>query len=327
MARRARPLLQQFGNAWTTAEQRAMAGGHGIFGAFAGAYDALRPDYPLSMWTAIFTRAQDRLSAATRQEGKTEMHSQQGLVVADVGAGTGRGALRAAEEEMVREVFAIEPDQAMLDQCAASFASASTPAAVRGKKATFLRAPAEHLPLPDSSIDLALCLQAWHWVDNTKGLAEIVRVLRPGGIFAVAWNDRDLSVPWVIEFEDLIERYNPHYERHERQCDKYGQPLSSHPQLRLLSQENHPHGLALDSPQRLVDLTHTFSYVRNALTDDRLKEFSAECLALAQRAAALPSNPLLSTYQHQPDPQASSGPPFVLPLQTRLYLLQRAADN
>ena len=32
-------------------------------------------------------------------------------------------------------------------------------------------------------------------------------------MLVVAWNDRDQSVPWVAEYEGLIEKYNPRYRR------------------------------------------------------------------------------------------------------------------
>ena len=48
-------------------------------------------------------------------------------------------------------------------------------------------APAEKLPFPDRSFDVVLSsLTLHHWNDAERGIREIVRVLRPGGIFCLA---------------------------------------------------------------------------------------------------------------------------------------------
>lgn len=46
---------------------------------------------------------------------------------------------------------------------------------------------AEHLPYEDRSFDAAICAQAFHWFDQDLALAEITRVVRPGGVVAIWW--------------------------------------------------------------------------------------------------------------------------------------------
>ena len=56
----------------------------------------------------------------------------------------------------------------------------------------------EFLPFPDDSFDLVMCLEAFHFVpDPVAGLAEIRRVLRPGGTVII-------TVPLVWEYNPTI---------------------------------------------------------------------------------------------------------------------------
>ncbi|MGH2603573.1 MAG: class I SAM-dependent methyltransferase [Dehalococcoidia bacterium] len=45
----------------------------------------------------------------------------------------------------------------------------------------FVRAAAEHLPFDTASVDLVVCRLALPYTDNARALAEVARVLRPGG--------------------------------------------------------------------------------------------------------------------------------------------------
>src|SRR4029079_880649 len=58
---------------------------------------------------------------------------------------------------------------------------------------------AERIPLPDASADALFVGQAFHWFDGPAALAEIARVLVPGGALGLVWNLRDERVPWVAE--------------------------------------------------------------------------------------------------------------------------------
>lgn len=62
----------------------------------------------------------------------------------------------------------------------------------------------ESIPLPDTSADALVCAQARHWVDPKRAVPEVARVLRPGGKPALVWNVRDVSVPWVVELDQIL---------------------------------------------------------------------------------------------------------------------------
>ena len=67
-------------------------------------------------------------------------------------------------------------------------------------------APAEHLPLDDASVDALFAAQAWHWFDAEPTAREFRRVLRPGGVVGILWNDRDdTATPWLGELRTLLE--------------------------------------------------------------------------------------------------------------------------
>ena len=73
---------------------------------------------------------------------------------------------------------------------------------------------AEAVPLPDASIDAAVCAQAFHWFDAPRALAELHRVLRPEAWLVLIWNVRDESVPWVKAMGDLVANLQGNIPRH-----------------------------------------------------------------------------------------------------------------
>ena len=133
----------------------------GSFGAAADVYDRSRPGYPVEAVRFCLPDGARR--------------------VLDLGAGTGK--LTEVLLDLGFDVVAVEPSEAM---------RALLPA-----RAETLDGDAEHLPLPDASVDAVLVGQAFHWFDAEPALAEIARVLRPGGTLGLLWNLRDESADWV----------------------------------------------------------------------------------------------------------------------------------
>ena len=78
-------------------------------------------------------------------------------------------------------------------------------------------ATAEATGLASGSLDLLTAAQAFHWFNPPYALAEFARVLRPGGVLALLWNNREANRSAFVEaYESLIARYNPAYRREYR---------------------------------------------------------------------------------------------------------------
>jgi SAM-dependent methyltransferase len=111
--------------------------------------------------------------------------------VIDLGAGTGKftGRLVATGAQ----VIAVEPVAQMLEKLSDAWPDVL---AVSGT--------ATDLPLPDASVDVLICAQAFHWFASSEALTEIARVLKPGGQLGLIWNLRDTQVSWVPKLDAIV---------------------------------------------------------------------------------------------------------------------------
>jgi SAM-dependent methyltransferase len=145
------------------------------FAAVADQYERARPDYPAA--------AIDWLAA--------RLELQPGRVVLDLAAGTGK--LTRQLLGTGADIVAVEP----LDEMRAHLE-------VVVPEARALAGRAEVIPLENGSVDAVTVAQAFHWFDAQRSLAEIHRVLRPGGGLALVWNSRDLADPLQSAVEAII---------------------------------------------------------------------------------------------------------------------------
>ncbi len=94
----------------------------------------------------------------------------------DIGTGAGHTALALAPR--VLSVVLTDPVQTMLATARRLFTEAGI------RNAEFVEAVAERLPFPDASFDIVTTrLAAHHFDDIALAIREVVRVLRPGGVF------------------------------------------------------------------------------------------------------------------------------------------------
>ena len=123
-------------------------------------YDDFRPSYPEAAVDLIRKRIGSE------------------AVVADVGSGTGKLAVLLAQH--VGRLYAVEPNVYMRRMLA--LRTANLP------QVQVVSALAEHIPLPDGSVDAITVAEAYHWFDNEETRAEFRRILKPGGHIFLLWN-------------------------------------------------------------------------------------------------------------------------------------------
>lgn len=176
------------------------------FTANAATYVKGRPGYP----SEVKDWLRDDLSLC---EGK---------IALDLGSGTGK--FIPYLESTGATAIAVEPIPAMLSQLVNLHPTID---AKRGS--------AEDIPLSDCSVDAVVCAQAFHWFANRKSLAEIRRVLKPGGFLGLIWNVRDESVRWVAALTEIMRHYEgdtPRYHSQEWRrlfpCDGFGPLLEQY---------------------------------------------------------------------------------------------------
>jgi SAM-dependent methyltransferase len=102
--------------------------------------------------------------------------------VLDLAAGTGK--LTRVLAHRYARVIAVEPLAALR-----TIVEREAPAAEA------LDGRAEAIPLADTAVDAVYVAQAFHWFANDDAVAEIARVLRPGGVLAILSNETVPPVP------------------------------------------------------------------------------------------------------------------------------------
>jgi SAM-dependent methyltransferase len=150
-----------------------------LFGTVADTYDDVRPVYPDQLYDAV----------------ENAIGPIAGRRVVDLAAGTGLQT-RALLARGAR-VVVIEPDLSMLRRLRSTLPSVAAVVAV-----------GEQIPLQEGVADLVVCATAWHWMRAAEAVAQVRRVLRPGGHLALwwglnAWGD---NVEWEDLQSEIIDR-------------------------------------------------------------------------------------------------------------------------
>jgi SAM-dependent methyltransferase len=195
----------------------------------ADAYERGRPDYP-----------QDAVEWLKR-----ELWVGRDSVVVDLAAGTGKLSRLLAANEGPR-VIAIEPVEGM------------RAALERSPELEVLEGRAEAIPLKDGSVDALTVAQAFHWFDGEQALAEIHRVLRPGGRLALVWNVRNLDQPLQAALEKILDPHRGSTPAHRKK--QWRKAFEETSFFEPAGTRRFPHRQALDV-EGLVDRIASISFV------------------------------------------------------------------
>ncbi len=145
------------------------------FDRSAAAYERGRPGYPPEAVAWLV----GRLGLAP------------GRTVVDLAAGTGK--LTRLLVPTGARVIAVEPVEGMRAQLEETVPEVEAMAGV-----------AERMPLADGSADAVTVAQAFHWFATDDALAEIARVLLPGGWLGLIWNVRDFDDPLQRAISEIL---------------------------------------------------------------------------------------------------------------------------
>lgn len=157
------------------------------FGRTAADYDQHRPGFPESLYVRLASLGWIR----------------RGLRTLDVGTGTGSLALGLAQRGL--DVVGIDPAPGMLDV-------AGRRAQALGVDVRFREGTAEDTGLETASLDLVTAGHCWWWLDTPRTMAEVKRVLVPGGRLLIAnFSYLPMAGGAAAATERLILAHNPRW--------------------------------------------------------------------------------------------------------------------
>jgi SAM-dependent methyltransferase len=220
------------------------------FASIADAYERGRPEYAPAVVGAL----------------AAELGLAPGAPVLDLAAGTGK--LTRALLDAGLEVVAVEPHGELCERLAAAIGR-------RRVREGF----AEEIPLPDASVDAVTVGDGFHWFDQAQALAEIGRVLTPGGGLAVLSTIPNWSgASWAHELGSMIQRLRPEHPYFDgppwREAVRAAGGWAPPREIRVTSSQP-------ADPARIVDYVASISFV-GALPEAERTEWLARVAALIE---------------------------------------------
>lgn len=198
-------------------------------------YDRFRPSYPSALLDWLVSRS--GVGA--------------GSTVVDLGCGTGISTRLLAARGL--RVVGIDANADMLEKARAHGGP------------EYRRGTAEDTGLASASADLVTVAQAFHWFETEAALAEIKRVLRPGGSACAFWNDRTTETPFLQAYEDLLLARSSEYRKLAGKGDSIA-AISASPSIRDLERAEFPSVQPMDR-EAFFGRVRSSSYVVHGVSD------------------------------------------------------------
>ncbi len=134
---------------------------------------------------------------------KTECGLTTDSVIADIGYGT--GILAEMFLQNGNPVYGVEPNREMREAGERLLKGYANFRSVAAK--------AEATMLDDDSVDFITAGQSFHWFDRAAAKVEFERILKSGGWIVLIWNERLVTTPFLVEYEQLIKSFSIDYEK------------------------------------------------------------------------------------------------------------------
>lgn len=148
-------------------------------------YILYRPHYPAAMYDFLFEKG------FLKEED----------VVADLGSGTGISSIGFLKRGC--KVYGVEPNDAMREAAERMFEDNPGFISINGT--------GEQSHITNQESQIIFVGQAFHWFDQTRARIEFQRILKPGGLVVLAWNDRKANVPFLDAYEALLQTHGTDY--------------------------------------------------------------------------------------------------------------------
>jgi ubiquinone/menaquinone biosynthesis C-methylase UbiE len=239
--------------------RKSMSDTSEIWTGEAAHYDQVRPSPP-TVLVDILTQL---------------IHNSQPTLVVDLGSGTGLSTMMWGER--AQRVIGIEPNADMRSQAVRN--AAKHPHA---KHIAFQEGISHQTGLPDGSVDIVTCSQSFHWMEPTSTLAEVARILRLGGFFAVYDYSWPPALGWEVEqtYQEVDARFDALLRERELEQNLQRWPKEKH--LERMRESGHfrftrellLHHIEYGNAERFMGMIMTNSYSHefklNTITEEEI---------------------------------------------------------
>jgi ubiquinone/menaquinone biosynthesis C-methylase UbiE len=134
---------------------------------------------------------------------KHEINLSSDQIIADIGSGTGISSVNFLKNN--NKVIGIEPNSEMRKASEIYLNAYDNFISIDGKS--------DNTSLQNSSIDIIIAGQAFHWFNIETTKIEFKRILKNDGYIILIWNEKDFSKPFMSDYEKFIKKFGTDYDK------------------------------------------------------------------------------------------------------------------